>query len=117
MKKRALMVCSVCLLSLTAIGQEAANPTHTTPATVLATPSLKMQAEKIQQKELQLSHAGTSSRAIYTQLKEELNTLNNEYKVMLSKEIALTANDAVRLELETELKYVEQQLAPVTNQR
>jgi hypothetical protein len=116
MKKRALIVCSVCLLSLTAFGQEAANPTHTTPATVLATPSLKAQADKILQKELQLSQAATSSRGIYAQLKEELNTLNNEYKAMLSKEIALTANAAARLELETELKYVEQQLAPA-NQR
>ena len=117
MKKRVLIVCSVCLLSLTAFGQEAANPTHTTPATVLATPSLKAQAGKIQQKEQQLSQSATSSRGIYAQLKEELNTLNNEYKVMLSKEIALTANDAARAELEAELKYVEQQLTPTTNQR
>lgn len=109
MKKRILILCSVGFFSLS-YGQEA-TATHTLPQTVLATPSLKAQAEKIQQKELQLSQATTASRGQYAQLKEELTALNSEYKVLLMNQIQLVTDEAVRKELQAELYYVEQQLA------
>ena len=117
MKKRILFTCSVCLLSLAAIAQENAQPSHTIPATVLAIPSLKAQAEEIRQKELQLQQSATSSRSVHAQLTEELRTLNEQYKAMLSSQIVLTTNEETRKELEAELVYVQQQLTPATNQR
>lgn len=110
-------MCSVCLLSLTAIAQEGTKPTHTIPAAVTAVPSLKAQAEKIQQKELQLQSSATSSRAVYAQLKEELNTLNEQYLTMLNSQIAVTPDEAARKELQSELIYVRQQQTPATHQR
>jgi hypothetical protein len=113
MKKRTLIVCSVCLLfSMTSFSQESTKPAHTTPATVLSVPALKSQAEKIELKERQLAAAMTSSRAVHAQLKEELNGLNSQFAVLLSNEIAVTANENARRELEAELSYVERQLTP-----
>jgi hypothetical protein len=119
MKKRTLIVCSVCLLSLTSFAQESTKPAHTTPTTVLSVPGLKSQVEKIQLKEQQLAQAVTSSRAVYAQLTQELTDLNKQYAALLSNEIAVAANENARRELEAELSYVEQQLAPsaVINQR
>jgi hypothetical protein len=111
MKKRILIGCSVCLLLSMASYAQESTTAHVTPSTVLSTPSLKNQAEKIQIKEQQLSQAATSSRGVYAQLKQELDDLNAQYKVLLTNEIALTANVLSRRELEAELKYVEQQLA------
>lgn len=119
MKKRTLIVCSVCLLSITSFAQESTKPAHTTPTTVLSVPALKSQAEKVHLKEQQLLQATTSSRAVYAQLKQELADLNKQYATLLSNEIAATVNENARRELEAELSYVEQQLAPaaVINQR
>jgi hypothetical protein len=104
-------------LSVTAFSQQSASESHPTPQAVLANPTLKAQADKIHEKELQLEQAATSSRARYAQVKEELTSLNKEYKVLLNKELALTAKDEARRELEAELQYVEHQIPAVTNQR
>lgn len=118
MKKRTLFVCFVSMcLSMTAFGQQTASETHPTPQSVLAIPSLKTQAEKIHAKELQVNQAVASSRAQYAQLKEELASLNKEYKVLLNNELSLTAKEDVRRELEAELLYVEQQIPAAANQR
>ncbi len=109
-------MCSVGFISLMSYGQEPTTAAHTIPQTVLATPSLKVQAEKIQQKELQLSQAATASRGVNAQLKEELVALNSEYKVLLTNQIQLVTDAAARKELQAELTYVEQQLAAI-NQR
>lgn len=115
MKKRTLIVCSVCLLfSFASFAQESTKPAHIIPATVLEVPVLKAQAEKIQLREQQLAQAVTSSRAAYAQLKQELADLHAQYRTLLSNEIALAADGNARHELEAELRYVEQQLAPVS---
>jgi len=118
MKKRILVVCSVSLLTaFTSFGQTQAATKHPISQTVSAIPVLKLQAEKIQAKETQLSQAATSSRAHYAQISEELNALNKEYVVLLNKEIALCTQESARRELEAELHYVELQLEPTTNQQ
>ncbi len=109
-------MCSAGFLSLVSYGQETAATAHTSPQTVLVTPSLKAQAEKIQQKEMQLGQATTASRGVYAQLKEELMALNSEYKVLLTNQIQLVTDEVARKELQAELIYVEQQLA-TSNQR
>lgn len=109
-------MCSIGFFSLVSYGQQSTVATHKIPQTVLVTPSLKAQAEKIQQKEAQLSQATTITRSQLAQLKEELAALNSEYKVLLSNQIQLTTDEATRKELESELQYVEQQLAGI-NQR
>jgi parvulin-like peptidyl-prolyl isomerase len=115
MKKRILLVCSVCLLTaFSAFSQEQATTKHPVPPAVNAVSVLKSQAERIHEKESQLDRAATSSRAQHAQIKEELNALNRTYADLLIKEIA-ECSGAQRRELETELLYVEQQLTSAAN--
>ncbi|MDH4473030.1 MAG: hypothetical protein QE487_10530 [Fluviicola sp.] len=118
MKKRLLLVGLVLsCFTMTAYGQQQSEGRHVAPQAVSAIPSLKTQAEKINQKELQVQQAVTSSRGQLAQFKQELTVLQNDYKNLLAKEIATCSVDHVRSELETELLYIEQQLATSTNQR
>ncbi|ASS49734.1 MAG: hypothetical protein A3D31_09150 [Candidatus Fluviicola riflensis] len=97
---------------MTSYGQQQSESGHVAPQAVVAIPSLKMQAEKITQKELQVQQAVASSRGQLAQFKQELAVLQNDYKNLLTKEIATCSNEQARAELQAELTYVEQQLAP-----
>ena len=99
-------------ITMTSYGQQQSVERHVAPQSVLAIPSLKAQAEKINQKEVQIQQAVASSRGQLAQFKQELTVLQNDYKNMLAKEIATCAVDQTRAELQAELQYVEQQLAP-----
>jgi ABC-type phosphate transport system auxiliary subunit len=116
MKKRLLLVGLVLsCTSAVSYGQLQSTTGHTAPQSVVAIPSLNTQLEKIHQKELQVQQAGASSRAQLAEIRQELTVLQNDYKNLLTKEIATCAVDHVRAELQTELLYIEQQLTPASN--
>lgn len=115
MKKRLLLVGLVLsCITMTSYGQQQSVERHVAPQAVVAIPSLKAQAEKINQKELQIQQAAASSRAQLAQFKQELTVLQNDYKNLLTKEIATCSVDQALAELQAELKYVEQQLTPAS---
>lgn len=115
MKKRLLLVgMVVSCITFTTYSQQQSEGRHIAPQAVVAIPSLKAQAEKINQKELQIQQAAASSRGQLAQFKQELTVLQNDYKNLLTKEIATCAVDHARAELQAELQYVEQQLAPTS---
>ena len=115
MKKRLIFVSLVlsCIAS-TSHAQQHSVAEHVTPKEVVAIPSLNTQLEKIHQKESQIQQAVASSRAQMAQFKEELAVLQNDYKNLLTKEIATCSVDHVRTALNSELQYLEQQLTPVS---
>lgn len=111
MKKRTLLIATVSLLvSSASFGQQSLQNTHSAPDVVLVTPSLNAQFDKINKKQVEIEAAATSSRAIMAQLKEELTKLNNEYKALLATAISTCTNAENKAALETELRFVEQQL-------
>lgn len=111
MKKRTLLIGVFCTtLSLTSFGQQVSTENHPTPKAVMAIPSLKAQAEKIDKKEQEINAAATSSRAVMSQLKQELTGLNQEYKILLSNAISTSTDADAKITLEEELHFVEQQL-------
>ncbi|MES2555919.1 MAG: hypothetical protein V4604_07210 [Bacteroidota bacterium] len=113
MKKRLLLVGLVLsCITMTSYGQQQSEGRHVAPQAVVAIPSLKAQSEKINEKEIQVQQAVASTRAQLAQFKQELTVLQNDYKNLLTKEIATCSVDQARAELQAELKYVEQQLAP-----
>jgi hypothetical protein len=116
MIKKTFLISIFCaFISLTSFCQAISAEKHPTPAAVLAIPSLKTQAEKIDKKVNEINAAETSSRAIMTQLKEELASLNQEYKILLSNAISTTNDPAVLKALEEEIHFVEQQLEVKTS--
>ncbi|MBI3238054.1 MAG: hypothetical protein HYZ43_04280 [Flavobacteriia bacterium] len=115
MKKRFIFV-SLLLscITTTSFAQQQSVAEHVTPKEVVAIPLLNTQLEKIHQKESQIQQAEASSRAQMAQFKEELAVLQNDYKNLLTKEIATCSVDHVRTALNSELQYVEQQMTPVS---
>jgi hypothetical protein len=115
MKKRFIFVSLVLsFITTTSYAQQQSVAEHVTPKEVVAIPSLNAQLEKIHQKESQIQQAVASSRGQMAQFKEELTVLQNDYKNLLTKEIATCSVDHVRTALNSELQYVEQQLTPVS---
>ena len=115
MKKRLIFVSLVLsFITTTSYAQQQSVTEHVTPKEVIAISSLNAQLEKIHQKESQIQQAVASSRGQMAQFKEELTVLQNDYKNLLTKEIATCSVDHVRTALNSELRYVEQQLTPVS---
>lgn len=115
MKKRLLLLgLIVSCITMISYGQQQSEGRHVAPQAVVAIPSLKAQAEKIGEKELQIQQGAATSRGQLAQFKQELTVLQNDYKNLLAKEIATCSVDQARAELQAELMYVEQQLTPVS---
>lgn len=115
MKKRLLLVgLVVSCIAFTSFGQQQPEGRHVAPQAVVAVPSLKAQAEKISEQEIRVEKAAASSRGQQAQFKQELTVLQNDYKNMLTKEIAACSDEKARTELQAELTYIEQQLAQVS---
>jgi len=115
MKQRLLLVGGICLLlSINSIAQQTIPSNHVLPQTVISNPTLKSQTDKIAEKEQEINAAATSSRAVMTQLNQDLTALNQEYKILLSNAISTCTDEDAKKTLTEELHFVEQQLTVKT---
>ncbi len=97
-------------LSMNTIAQQTIPSNHVLPQTVIANPTLKSQTDKITKKEQEINAAATSSRAVMSQLNQDLAALNQEYKILLSNAISTCTDENTKKSLTEELHFVEQQL-------
>lgn len=115
MKKTLLLIGVFCAtLSLTSFGQQMSSKNHPTPQAVLAIPALKLQAEKIEKKQLEINNAATSSKGVMAQLNQDLTALNQEYKTLLTNALSTCTDENAKKALTEELNYVDQQLSAKT---
>jgi len=119
MKRRLLLVAGFCLsLSVSAFAQKTLTQ-HQLPTAIENVSTLSEHVNKINEKQIQLTQAQASSRGQFAQIKQEMISLLDTYNGLLKKEYAAATSDDVKNALNTEMKFVADQLNQLnpTNQR
>lgn len=115
MNRRLLLVGGISLFLSSAAFSQQTSIQHQLPQAIENHVKLAPQVSKINEKQVQLSNANTSSRAVYAQLKEELVSLLEAYNGMLKQEFTKATSDDVKKAINAEIKFVTDQLSQLNN--
>ena len=112
MKRRILLMCSVCFcMAFSAFSQETTATIHETPAVVLQNAKLHTLSGNINAKEASLLSMTASSRGQVAAATDELAKMRQEYKELLVAQMELTTNTEFLDQLKAEVQYVESKQA------